>query len=105
MYKSLQINEQVTYQDETYSGCYIKVIDISIPSFNQMKAEVLYSAYKTKQISEQHPEWQISVDQIQQIFLPFQIGDIINYDTVAGGIKQYLLAVNPTWYEENIVIE
>lgn len=104
-YKNLTINETTTYQDVVYPSVYLKLVDVVIKSFNEKKAEVLFQLYKSKAISETNPDWQISVNEIQNIIMQFEIGDLIIPETVAGGVKQALMRINPTWKEENIIIE
>jgi len=69
-----------------------------------MKAEVMFDIYKNKETSISHPDWRKSVDQIQTINMLFGEGDQITPETIAGGIKQALLRMNPEWKPGNILI-
>lgn len=104
-YKNLIIKEKTTYQDSEYPEVFLKINDLSIPSFNDGKAEIIYSIYKSEQTANTHPEWSIQVNEIQRVQLTFAEGDMVTPDTVAGGVKQYLLATHPDWEADNLIIK
>ena len=104
-YRNLTINEQTTYQDNVFESVYLMITDLSINSYNEKKAQVLFSLYKSKQTAETHPEWAININEFDNITITFVEGDVINRDTIAGGVKQALCRMFPSWNPDKIVIE
>lgn len=104
-YKNIVVNEPTHYQDQTFSSTYLKVLDVRIESLNALSALCILAVYKSKQISEDSPEWTLKTNEISNVAISFEFGDVINEFTIAGGIKQALLRQNETWSEANIIIE
>ena len=104
-YKNVTIKEPCHWQDITYSQVYLQVIDWQVTSGNQLTASIKFNIYKSKEVSELHPDWTLKTNEIGYIDIPFEFGDIINAETIAGGIKQVLLYMYPNWSEANIIIE
>ena len=105
VYKGITVNEPTHYQDNVYNSVYLKVLDVKIESLNSLSATCIISIYKTKAISVSNPEWTLKTNEIGNIAISFEYGDVINEFTIAGGIKQALLRQNETWNEANIIIE
>lgn len=104
-YKNLTIKEPTHYQDQVYNEVYVVVKNWAVPNGNDLKATIFVDVYKSKAISLTNPEWKLNINEVQNMQISFEFGDIINATTIAGGIKQALLATYPNWNAENIVIE
>jgi len=104
-YKNLTIKEPTHFQDQTYTEVYVVVRNWSVPNGNDLKATIFIDVYKSKSISVSNPDWKLNTNEVQNMQISFVFGDVINATTIAGGIKQTLLATYLNWDEKNIIIE
>jgi hypothetical protein len=107
-FRNIQINETVTYQDFVLDSCYIVVSDLQVMSFKSLSALAEISVYKNRTIAQNNPDWKIYPAQIPYpcvfpIGAEFTQGDI--FTKISEAIKLLLLETNPTWKNNNIIIE
>lgn len=106
-YYSLEVKEQIHYQDFTLDSCFVKIRSISVSEVADLNAYVSLAIYKFRSYSIDNPSWIISPQEIPlNLRLPigplFSEGDL--FIKITAGIKEYLLAINPAWNPNNLII-